>query len=1282
MAQIVPKLNLNKTPQLVDNNSLIFAKNIRLAAGGLSADYGIDKVCDNFPAGYKIVGVIPYNTKFYIFIYRSGTSEVDADSKIYEYDELEETGSNLREIVTAWHYSGGVIDGICTVNLNGDILLTIAESGDNIHVPIKTINLTEAKATDDESIYTQTPKVPFINLIYLNKYKHTIPAGVYQFFVRYEIRKDFYTDWFPASNEIFAGCKKSMRTNHGGLNYIDKSVDSDFSFIFNVQHLINVEGYKSFQLGFILSHDEEVYARAYKHYDIYTNLLYFDYDTEAIEEIDVKDLLESPYTLYNVGNVTSFKNKLYVSNYTETDFNPDLNNFANNIEVEFDEKLNDSTARFAGREITLETDSGVDYITEIKLNDTDDQSNGDTLSISDIVELLLNNSEEDILRKHGYNVFNSIYGVRLSCFKTERKLNLDPEDDSHDTIPSALEKYELTVNNDSTIVAESIHIADIFDYIYNKIYAINTITGQACDDSYNSPLIFRIHYYYLQNQADYYEVHANISFIVTVSDIIKSYSLVNEYTLVPYQGYKFYVHLVRANGETTNGYEINHEPVIVPAPNEELSYHDFPAIYPKFTFNQNLPEGYVSCFISIAHVKNTVAQVFDITSETLGSNSYNLGHCLELDLNLYPWLKDIPFTEDNAEFDYRASYDTEFLHTFGGAGECVFNRALSQGITYGFALMRYEANEKYLQLTKCTPFIIPTEGYTYDEYKGLNLLGYLCRVKKPKRYTGLTKYFAGSDIYDKTTISDTGGSNGTIQLTPVGDTDTVWGTLWNSTEYTIYSNFNLNYLYLTNDIVPNIVTKTDNNNKKSYTLFTVQNSSQLSEVYTFSGTYKEYTKKLYSSYSTYNVITRFENTIRSSKLEGDEAKINMFKFAATDYYNVPTDKGIIVNLVAVGDNILVHTQDSIYKFSGQNSLTSSGGEDVQMKESEVFDTGIQELFGSEYGYAGLASKDHQILSEFGYTFWDKDSGRIYLYTGNAQMKVLSDDISKLLRRADITNIYLADDYYNNRIFICIHFSDNKIATLSYDFVAKSFISLHDFKFTWAFKTKSKCYFIHDLVNGIYNVIYRVGNTIGTYGDLAFNDTLYPKHSTSVPPTPVNDMISTPLVESEHNCIVDVIYNDRFEAIKTLNVIGWICNKVIGFNAPITNNPKTLLMAEEQFELDNPEKRYKGEYLRLYTDSCVTELIDISDRSNDSNLLNKDSYTQVRYNLGKWTFNYFRNILNNFVEENEDVPPFLQSYNHDSTLIYGKYIVARFIFNRTTNFKFEDVTFNVTNDYNV
>ena len=42
MAQIVPKLNLNKTPSIVENNSLVFAKNIRLDVDStIHKDYGI-----------------------------------------------------------------------------------------------------------------------------------------------------------------------------------------------------------------------------------------------------------------------------------------------------------------------------------------------------------------------------------------------------------------------------------------------------------------------------------------------------------------------------------------------------------------------------------------------------------------------------------------------------------------------------------------------------------------------------------------------------------------------------------------------------------------------------------------------------------------------------------------------------------------------------------------------------------------------------------------------------------------------------------------------------------------------------------------------------------------------------------------------------------------------------------------------------------------------------------------------------------------------------------------
>lgn len=1303
MARIVPKLNLNKTPELVDNNSLIFAKNIRFNANGLSSDFGFDEVLDLHE---EIVGVIPYNTSFYIFT---------SSNTIHHYDELTGIVSICK---CNWHWSGGEIDGICTINLNGDVLLTIAEHHPTLvdKVPLKIINLNESKFDDDESIYTQSPKVPFINLINNSNYRNTIPAGTYQFFVRYEIRKDFYTDWFPASKELFAGCKRSLLTNQGGLNYIDTTIDSDTSFVLSVEKPIIVKGFKSFQLGFIISHDNEVYARAYKHYSLDTNTIYFDYDTEYIEEIDVRDILSSPYSLYNVGNVTSFKNKLYISNYNESDINPDLEYFARSIDINREEISNNSVSLFEGREINFDTQNP-DYIVSIATNDQDEQiSENNPVSISEIIEYSLNQNKDwiasapEVVDQSNFKLINQ-FGVKTSITKaTSQVIVTDNEgvptpqtvidntghyisdlvddniidttiDINPDTNVPELGVYEVKKNYNGTVDTFKVYnIEDVITLVKNNVSKINKNTGKLVDTN-NNQVSFRITYYYKTSPSsqDYWVAIILISFSISLDGLVINYSTTNTYSLVPNQGYNFYVHLVKDNGEYTNGYLINNEPLIVDEPSGESNTHDFPAIYPTFTFKTNIPEGYVACFISIAHVKNKVAHVFNIEALTAagptGVDSY-LGSCLELDTQLYPWLNDIPVKngEHNYKINYRASYDSELLTTFGGAGECVFEDTTVTD-TYGFIVMPYEANPEYLNSVRCTPYIryeIDESNYTYDEYNSLNLLGYLCRVKKPLRTKNLTRYFSGSDIYLKSSSANaaTGSSYG-ISIVPLEDDSDEWGAMYDSVAFTIYSNFNLNYLSLSEKPTPRIITKSVTENGTTTItashLLLARDSSILSDIYELVSMYKSYTRKLYYPYDTYNKLTRFDNTIRSSILEGDEAKVNLYKFRATDYYNVPTDKGKIVNLVAVGDNILVHTQDSIYKFSGQNSLTAAGGEDVQMKESEVFDTGIQELFGSEYGYAGLADKKHQILSEFGYTFWDRDSGRIYLYTGNAQMKVLSDDITKLLRRKPIINLYLADDYYNNRIFICIEFDEGnyikKYATLSYDFVAKSFISLHDFKFDWSFKTKTKCYFVHNNVD-----IFKVGTEIGSYLALSTDDTPYPNHKRID-----NDVI-------HYDCIVDVIFNDRFEAIKTLNVLSWICNEIVKFDS-------TLNMAEETFTNEPVEIRYKGNELTIYTDSCATDTIDISNRSNDTRLRQSEapfdlkpfanSYKEVRYNLGKWTFNYFRNILN---RTNNPISP--RKLDGEDTLVYGKYIVARFVFYQNVNFKFEDVTFFTDNNYNV
>ena len=268
MSNIVTKLNLNKTPNLVEPYSMVFAKNVRVDIdGSLHKDYGIKpflgfdsegraydqrtiiyKILNDFdniinettsdneklivteyrnkvknilvqinnsnPSILHIIDVIPYNDEFYCFFnaiveYKTTNPETQVeeintkeDSFIFCYKEKED---RFYPCNTAWKYHNGKIDGCVLNNIVGEKILVIAEYDTNEKVPLKCINLTKSKNTDDESIYTQSPIIPITNLNCNGTFNYVIPNGCYQFFVRYKIRDNFYTDWFPASKELFTG---------------------------------------------------------------------------------------------------------------------------------------------------------------------------------------------------------------------------------------------------------------------------------------------------------------------------------------------------------------------------------------------------------------------------------------------------------------------------------------------------------------------------------------------------------------------------------------------------------------------------------------------------------------------------------------------------------------------------------------------------------------------------------------------------------------------------------------------------------------------------------------------------------------------------------------------------------------------------------------------------------------------------------------------------------------------------------------------------------------------
>lgn len=1365
MARIVPKLNLNKTPQIVENYSLVYAKNIKITKdGSIVKDDGISEVTaisdilnihdvsvvDEHgeiqikSVSNTLVGYIPYNTSIYLFVYDTDNNV----SSIYKYNEYTDSCTLLD---TAWHYEGAVtnddeiecttsIFGEVIVNLNGDIVLIVSETGnDELSIPIKFINVNRTSSNDDESIYTQSPKTPIINLIFDKKYTKTIPNGVYQFFVRYEIKKNYYTNWMPCSKEIYSGTQITSDSIQGTVKYVDVNSDSSESFIFIVENLTKKSyGYKSFQIGFILSHDDSTVARSWKHFSFDVDKIYFDYDNNYIEEVNIDDMLESIYQIYNPKNITNFKNKVYISNYKESNINPDFSQIAKQINITLNERILDITPRYYYRNKLISTitlsDSSLGYVDFLDENNQLEGNDLETLlkeklvmanPLTDATTIIDGNDSNN---PYGYNStiapYHTIttdtpgvyyessgfqrrptevaeklleesckYGLIIKYAKVklkgidtlidlineEIKIPRDTYFNHLDTYGSEAQIINILSNSNLQYVAFDskgfIHIRQqgsetIQEIEYLEYKIIYSIRRDGWEDIAVPNVYININGHQQLITARGYRIPYHLEtkrftkFVVT--NLLSRKSIQFEYSsLIPFKSYAFYVHYVKDTGECTNGYFIKE----VLCKTDSLNANG-KLIYPSFS-NIQYPEGYPYCFISIVDVNNNVAQVFndnclDIDALLLPINK-NIRLYSLAKLNTYvanntvngvlPTRYDVTEIEPDvyADYKYSGKLDVNYKNYFGASGRLIkSNDGTDTSITAldnlgnnYFVVQPNTKNEDNIALTKCTPYI---NTNSYDNFNDLNLLGYVCSVYKPN-VDDLSHYISGSDVYSKDY-----NTTQAMSLTLITNSSSI--VPHSTSNVIVYSEYNLNYLSLNQELSTRIfgtTTETSSSGSTSNTkaLLTSFESLILSDIYTLKSMYKDYRKKLFFPIES-DTITEFNNTIRASEVHSDEGITYLLKFNADQYYNVPTNKGYIVNLKAIADKILVHTQDSLYSFSGSSKISTQDG-NAQLTESDPFDTGITELFGSEHGFVGLADKHNTMISYDGYFFFDKDAKTVYDYTGQGII-LLSDPIERLMNYEDIVNVTFANDYYNDRFFMQINFINYKSIVLSFNYKQKTFVSLHDFSFDESISTKTNCYFIYN------NRFYKVDKNVAQYHtNITKTDNFLPHH--------LDEKTSD---EGDYqSSIVDVIFNDSFEAIKVLNSISWI-------GSTIQNdfkNENYIIATEPAIYTD-----YSVDQLRIYTDSCCTELLDVSQKdyhnTNKSDYPNKErlnDYKLPSFNNGIWSFNYLRNVYN---KNNPFSTEVTRNMTSDvRSLIYGKYFVVRFIFDSDRNFKLENVMFN-------
>lgn len=748
--------------------------------------------------------------------------------------------------------------------------------------------------------------------------------------------------------------------------------------------------------------------------------------------------------------------------------------------------------------------------------------------------------------------------------------------------------------------------------------------------------------------------------IISITEPVNTGDAYNQQSvLMPYSHYDAYIHFVDEHNIITNGIKLNTQIVTgVLGPTDVVTKHILQ--YKLTGVPSSITSKYKSFFISINNIGDVVIETFDYNFV----NGMHILNVIEADAMLYNLNDNITIMDDNGiiitrNAKYYSSGEGTPALAFGNCGFIGWYDNNNEPYNRNFYIIisRDNQNKENISLVKATPYLplvpeIDTGWITVqDGFYG----SYFCSIKKPSFYLSSQCYVSGNDVYAATRGTD-------IVLKDFDQ----YISSQDSPLYFIRSNFNLNYLSLTQDI-----------NDKIYRVGNVKqvkrviDSLILSSIYELKPMYKDFTNKYFRKYDP-NYKVYFDNTIRVSHVLSDETFNNsVFKFAATDYYNVPTDRGIIVNLFSIGNTIFVHTKDSFYKFDGNQTITANNS-DIHLQESEPFTAGISQIFDSEYGYGGIDTKESGCITFDSYFFYDKSSNHIFAYGGNAQVQIIDGNIYKLLAYYKPSDCKTLHDELNCRVLF--EFTSGrpeykpqsveyKTFTLSYNYKTKTFVSFHDLSLVNAFVGRHRAYSYRDGFIRLFETetnintsslvesmnINRIFGSATTACIIEFGSSIYKKQI-----APFGIAIVTFPKESIR---------------ETINSIRYIAD-IQQEDHETQSTPVYDVLVNPQVTRTNPVINFY-----IVTDSCVSSLVNtnVDDTARPNSLLD---YKGFKYDMGFWTSNFFRNNINktNIYNYPHDYPNRGLDPD-DNSLVYGRYFIIVFDFKADTPIKFEELFVN-------
>jgi hypothetical protein len=556
---VIPKLLLNKHPKDSENLSLVTAQNIKVSNDEScitnEESIKVNTIIKNYlnvyytnsgdGGNYNIISIIPCNNELAIIAVGSKNGN---KAQIFRYREKDgEFNGDIKCVYgntsNALAYHGGKIKGTFTYNVEGSLILAIAEYDGNgtDKIPLRTINLGNF---DDNSIYNDSslddsklaispevylPKVNVINYVSGSAYK-----GWYYLFIRYKINSVDYTQWYSFGYPIYIDTIEQFQIirycynrdhqmkNEGAWSIVAPRNSNDGYCVgcsdyfsntsdiaketFKINFYIRSNKYSKYQIGIVCA--SKSYTKAFRTADInFTNINSstseeYILNNKALIEYNVEDLITDNYNYFNIKNIINYKNRLYISNYEESNANDDSivnSGILNNIVV----RLNKFVIN----------DKGLVYDYPIMNKDNVKVNQYDSYSRSRIpFSVFLNVTEDTEVTVNGTTGKASDFEIGVAS----------------NTLPEFIRIYKVT--SPTATFSDNVTITTK----KNGNVEATTLTMNTNDYAVNGSTI------YYNPEKSFNERKINS-------------------TLIPGEVYNFFIHFVDKYGHATNGYRIENK---------------------------------------------------------------------------------------------------------------------------------------------------------------------------------------------------------------------------------------------------------------------------------------------------------------------------------------------------------------------------------------------------------------------------------------------------------------------------------------------------------------------------------------------------------------------------------------------------------------------------------------------------------------------------------------------------------------------------------------------------